>query len=117
MKIKMRKRIPQGLFYFVIFLGLLAGCASWKKKKEVPKTYPIQGIEAQWIRDGEPIEYGGKKWCPLDMTENLLDSEVFYLGTYRGVQFFVEKVDVKPYNRLYTKFAKNKFRVFEPQKP
>ena len=44
--------------------------------------------------------------------ENLMDSEVFQIGEYKDVQIFVDKLDVKPYQRIYTKFAKNKFRYF-----
>ena len=41
------------------------------------------------------------------------DSEVYQIGIYKGVQIFVEKTDTKPYDRIYTKFDKNKFRYFE----
>ena len=75
--------------------------------------YPTPNQETEWIRNGEPIEFGGKLWYPQDGIENLLDSEVYLLGEYRGVQFFVEKTDVKPYDRLYTKFGPNRFRYFQ----
>ncbi len=98
----------------LVLCALLAGCAATAKRKDRPKEFPVPEEEARWIREGDPILYQGKRWHPLDMTENLLDSEVYYLGDYRGVPFFVEQVDVKPYNRIYTKFGKNQFRVFEP---
>ena len=77
------------------------------------QSYASPVIEAGWIRNGEPIEYGGSRWFPVDDTETLLDAEVYQVGEYKGVQIFVDKVDIKPYKRLYTKFAKNKFRYYE----
>ena len=77
------------------------------------QTYPVQSTEPVWIRNGEPIEFEGELWYPMDGVETLLDAEVYILGEYRGVQFFVDKVDVRPYDRLYTKFGKNAFRYFE----
>ena len=70
-------------------------------------------MEAEWIQNGQPVEFEGELWFPADAIENLLDSEVYQVGEYKGVQIFVEFADVRPYNRLYTKFAKNKFRFFE----
>jgi len=77
------------------------------------QSFPYHMVEPGWIRNGEPIEFEGEMWYPQDGVESLLDSEVIYLGEYREVQYFIEKVDVRPYDRLYTKFAKNKFRYFE----
>ena len=45
--------------------------------------------------------------------KSFLDSEVSVVGEYQSVQFFIDKVDVRPYERLYTKFGRNKFRLFE----
>ena len=73
--------------------------------------YPV--VEAGWIRNGEPIEYGGEKWFPVNDVEILMDSEVTPAGEYKGTQIFVDKIDTKPYDRLYTKFARNKFRYYE----
>jgi hypothetical protein len=42
-----------------------------------------------------------------------MDNEVYLMGEHKGVQFFIEKIDVRPYNQLYTKMARNKFRVFQ----
>lgn len=77
------------------------------------QSYPIPSIEAQWIRDGQPIVYDNQKWYPANDVEILLDSEVYQIGEYKGVQVFVDKIDTKPYHRIYTKFGKNKFRYFE----
>jgi hypothetical protein len=71
------------------------------------------GLEPKWIRDGEPIEFQGEKWYPADGVEVLLESELYLMGQFNGVKFFVDKVDIQPYSRLYTKFDKNKYRYFE----
>ena len=100
----------------MVFLGMIvmAGCT-----RVVPgnsglmQSYPFPVVEAEWIRNGESIIYDGYAWYPVDNIETLLDNEVFQIGEYRDVQFFVEKTDVKPYDRLYTKFDRNKFRFFE----
>ena len=69
-------------------------------------------LEPKWIRDGEAIIYDGRRWYPQDDVEVLQDSEVLLIGVYRGVQVFVTKTDVKPYDRLYTKFDVNKYRYY-----
>ena len=97
--------------------SVLTGCStSGMSNGGQMEMYNTPEEEAPWIRNGEPIEFDGKLWYPQDGTENLLDSEVYFLGEYRGVQFFVEKKDVKPYDRLYTKFSRNRFRYFELKK-
>ncbi len=80
------------------------------------QSFPVPSKEASWIRNGEPIEFEGELWYPVDGIEALQDSEVLLAGEYRGVQFFVDKIDVRPYNRLYTKFDRNAFRFFEKKK-
>lgn len=80
------------------------------------QSFVFQPVEAEWIRNGEPIVFEGETWYPKDDIESLQDSEVYYLGEYRSVQFFVDRVDVRPYDRLYTKFAKNKFRFYKKRK-
>ena len=78
----------------------------------VSPQYPIPHEEADWIVKGEPLKFEGQLWYPQDYVDILLDSEVAPVGEYKDVQFFVEKIDVRPYDRLYTKFGLNKFRVF-----
>ncbi|MCR4337346.1 MAG: hypothetical protein NUV91_06025 [Candidatus Omnitrophica bacterium] len=75
--------------------------------------YAALSPEPEWIREGQPVEIEGKRWVPVEDIEILKDSEVLLIAEQQGVQFFVDKVDIKPYNRVYTKFGKNKFRVFE----
>ena len=92
----------------------LAGCAHSPSGNEGQlQSYVAPTIEVGWIRDGQPIEYANQRWYPVNDVETLLDSEVYQVGEYKGVQVFIDKVDTKPYHRLYTKFAKNKFRYFE----
>lgn len=76
------------------------------------QSYPAPVIESGWIRNGEPIVYEGNKWYPQRDVENLMDTEVYQIGEYQNVQIFVDKLDIKPYQRIYTKFAKNKFRYY-----
>ena len=97
-----------------IVAGFLGGCSSMNSGNSGQvQSYPVPAIEAGWIRDGDPIEYDGYKWFPVNDYEVLQDPEVYQIGEYKGVQIFVEKVAVKPYERIYTKFDKNKFRYFE----
>jgi len=72
--------------------------------------YPFK--EASWLRSGEPIIFEDEAWYPTDDIENLLDDEVIFMGRYRDVPFYIEKRDVKPINRIYTKFDYHKYRVF-----
>ena len=107
--------------WFVVFslswliAGLsLSGCAHTGTDNESQlQSYPVPNIEAAWIREGQPIEFQGQRWYAVNDVEVLLDSEVYQVGEYKSVQIFVDKVDTKPYHRLYTKFGKNRFRFFE----
>lgn len=101
------------LLSLVFSLWSVVGCAQAPGNVGNLQSYPVSPIEAQWICDGEPLEFEGERWYPADGTESFLDSEVYSLGEYRGVQFFADKEDVRPYGRLYTKFGKNRFRYFE----
>ena len=102
-----------------LYLIFLAGCNSISGaggNVGQVQSYPAVSIEAQWIRNGEPIEFANELWYPQDGVETLLDSEVYLLGEYKGVQFFAEKIDVFPLERIYTKFGRNKFRYYEKHK-
>lgn len=105
-----------------VFLAVLvlacAGCSVSRKEGNVGQvqSYGFTDAEADWIRNGEPVEFEGQLWYPQDGIEILLDSEVQMIGEYRGLQVFVDKVDVRPYRRLYTKFGRNQFRYFESLK-
>ena len=100
--------------FFALSVVSLVGCRNLSSGNDGQmQSYPAPAIEAGWIRNGEPIGYNGQKWFPTDDVENLLDSEVYQVGEYKGIQVFVDKIDAKPYDRLYTKFAKGKFRYYE----
>ena len=107
------RRIRLGLLWFII-IGFLGGCTTVSPGNDGQvQSYTAPVIEPEWIRNGEPIEYDGNKWYPVNDFEILQDSEVFQIAEYKGVQIFVEKIATKPYERIYTKFDKNKFRYFE----
>lgn len=93
----------------------LQGCQTTSGNEGKFQNFSPPAQEVQWIRNGEPIEFEGEYWYPQDNVEILTDAEVFLTGNYQGVPFFTEKVDVRPYNRLLTKFSHNKFRVFKKQ--
>ncbi len=100
---------------FCLVLTVLGGCAGLRNSGNdgQMQSYPAPSIEAGWIRNGEPIEYDGQKWYPVNDYEVMKDSEVYQITEYKEVQVFVEKIATKPYERLYTKFAKNQFRYYE----
>ena len=103
------------LMVFLLFF-FVAGCQSTGGNVGHIQSYPMTAIEAEWICNGEPIEFEDELWYPADDIEGFLDSEMSLVGEYQGVQFFIDKVDVRPYERLYTKFSRNKFRFFKKRK-
>lgn len=107
-----QSRLRVGLLF--IFTGFLGACASVNPGNNGQvQSFPAPTVEAGWIRDGQPIEYEGSRWYPVNDYEVLQDSEVYQIGEYKGVEVFVEKIATKPYGRIYTKFNKNKFRYWE----
>lgn len=100
-------------FLFICTLFLIGCNATLRGNDGQMQSYMVPEKEASWIRNGEPIVFESEAWYPQDDVESLKDSEMLFLGDYRGVQFFVYRVDVRPYERLYTKFGKNKFRYFK----
>lgn len=90
---------------------IFSGCVS--SGERLAEIYPAPKMEAEWIRSGEPIQFENELWYPVDDVENLIDDEMLPMGTYNSVQFFVEKKDIRSFDRLYTKFGKHKYRVFE----
>ena len=69
--------------------------------------------EASWIRKGEPIEFEEDFWYPTDTVENFLGKEMLFKGKFKGVKFFTERKDIRPFSYLYTKFDENQFRTYE----
>lgn len=104
--------MKRNILFFLLVVMLAAGCAMSQKNAGVMTKYAVPETEAEWIRQGEPVEFEGEFWYPQDRYDILLDSEVLYQGDYRGVSFFVEKIDVRPYGKIFTKFGRNKFRVY-----
>ena len=101
-------------FFLVLILNGLTGCSSsGSGNTGMFQNFPVPTIEAEWIRKGEPIQFEEELWYPQDGTETFMDSEMLLATEYNGVQVFVDKQDVRPYHRLYTKFAPNKFRYYE----
>ena len=100
-------------------VGLLslswAGCSA--TEKGIIPEFIVPQKEADWIIEGQPIMFEGESLYPQDNVDILLDSEVLLVGEYKNVQLFVEKIDVKPYDRIYTKFGRNKFRIFTKKIP
>jgi len=105
--------IPLSIGFCLFFA---TGCKSTTGNAGHIGVYPVASMESEWIRNGEPIEFEEQKWYPVDDVENFMDSEMYLAGEYRGVQFFIDRVDVRPYDRLYTKFGRNRFRFFEQRK-
>lgn len=99
--------------FLILCIAVILGCQSVSTRQAQVQQYAFPETEAEWIRNGEPIEFEGELWFPADGMETLLDSEVYLAGEYKGAEIFIEKLDVRPLNRLYTKFGKNKFRFFE----
>jgi hypothetical protein len=97
----------------VVAFFLFAGCSSVKGNDGNFPAYKIPEDEAEWVRNGEPLTFEEQSWLPQDRIDIFLDSEVYPVGEYRDLQIFVSKEDVRPFKRLYTKFGKNKFRVYK----
>ncbi len=96
------------VFILLILATLYPGCANLERNN------PDDSImESQWIRNGEPIIFEDEAWYPKDVIENLKDEEMLLIFTYNGEKVYIEKREVRPYNRLYTKFGKYQFRLFE----
>ena len=106
----MKKIMPVLMFFCLISI---AGCVLGQRADGPSIITATQLTEPLWIRNGEPIVFEAEDWFPTDEVENLLDSEVFQAGTYRDVPFFIEKTDVRPFDRVYTHFSQNRYRAFE----
>lgn len=99
-----------------VLLGLVfiaAGCAA-NSQFSPGKDYAAK--EAAWIKDGKPILYDNKSWYPTEFIENHLDKEMEYIDSFQKVPFYVERRQIRPYDRLYTKFDYHKYRMFLEKK-
>lgn len=99
----------------LLLLGfsMFAGCALPQRADLTGVVTADQLTEPLWIRNGEPVIFEGEDWFPTDEVENLLDGEIYQAGTCRDVPFFIDKRDVRPFDRVYTRFDKNRYRAFE----
>lgn len=97
------------LFLAVALSGCIAGSAG---RRNI--DYAIK--EAGWIKEGKPIIHDDKSWYATEYIENHLDNEMEYVGEFQSVPFYVERRQIKPYNRIYTKFDYHKYRVFLEKK-
>ena len=104
---------PLHLAVILCAIFATAGCQSTGGNAGRIQSYTLNSIEAEWIRNGKPIDFESELWYPVDGVEGFLDSEMRLMGKHQGIEFFIDKVDVRPFSRLYTKFGKNKFRFFE----
>lgn len=97
------------MFSMVMFSGCLA------KRGNIGElqSFAAPGKEPEWIRNGEPIEFEGDQWYPKDVVEVMMDSEVYLVAEFRKTQVFVDRIDVRPFDTLYTKFDVNKFRAYK----
>jgi hypothetical protein len=101
------------IFSFIILSTIVVSGCSFPKSGDNVMVVPVPISEPAWIRSGEPIQFEGENWYPTDEVENLMDNELDEAGTYRDVTFFLAKTDVKPFDRIYTRFAKGRYRAFE----
>jgi len=97
------------LVILILFLSFIYLSCSSLNKKEAWNSIK----EAEWIRKGEPIIFEGENWYPRDIIENLIEDEVIKICTYKETDVYIEKTEVRPLNRLYTKFENHKYRLFE----
>lgn len=100
---------------FIIFsAGIFSGCQiSLPNSGDNTLLVATPLDEPTWVRNGEPIQFEGENWYPTREIERFMDNEVYQIGVYREVVFFLDRVDVKPFERLYTRFAKGRYRAFE----
>lgn len=94
------------------FIALVAGCTASGNKGQVATSVNLLG-EPAWIVEGHPVEFEGEQWFPQDGVDTFLDSEIRQVTTHKNIPVYVDKVDIRPYDRLYTKFDKYRYRYFE----
>ncbi len=101
----------------VLLLGIFtaAGCFLPSRALDQHANMPAISLEPEWIRNGEPLEIEKTIWYPTDEVERLMEDEMVQIGVFRNVAVFIERVDVKPYARVYTRFDRSRYRSFEPR--
>ncbi len=97
----------------LVLLMIVSGCGLPRRGDGLLPAASDRLAEPDWIRNGEPLVFEAAEWFPTDEVENLLPAEVFEVGVFRGVPYYIEKTDVRPFDRLYTYFSPNRYRAFE----
>ncbi len=104
------------LWYGMILVILVsAGCMRPPQSVNTLAEASLPLTEPVWVHNGEPIEMEGGVWFPTREVERFMDSEMFLIGKIRDTNVYVERTDVKPYARLYTRFDQGRYRAFEPK--
>ncbi|MEI6437462.1 MAG: hypothetical protein WCO69_01780 [Candidatus Omnitrophota bacterium] len=106
------KRLFAGMMLLVLAGG---GCSMPSRSLDNGAAALVAPVEAEWIRNGQPMEFDDLTWYPTDDVERLLDNEMYKIGQYKDVPVFIERIEVKPYARVYTRFEKGRYRAFEPR--
>ena len=101
------------VLWVVFCLALAAGCGLPRRTDDTGIVTSSQLTEPLWIRNGEPVIFEGEDWFPTDEVENFLDGEIYQAEVYRDVPVFIDRTDVRPFERVYTRFGKNRYRAFE----
>jgi hypothetical protein len=96
----------------MLIATITMGCSRSVGNSGQVYAFPVANLEPAWIRNGEPIVFEESQWYPKSDVEIFRDIEMIRLGEYKGVSFFVPKIDIHPYQRLYTKFGHNQFRYY-----
>jgi hypothetical protein len=107
------KRPLYPAFFLYVMAVLVSGCELSRQAIDTMSAQNAPLSEAAWIHNAQPIEYEGELWFPTREVESLMDEEVFKVGVYRDVPFFIDRRDIRPYERLYTYFGRNRYRAFE----
>ncbi|MBF0388271.1 MAG: hypothetical protein HQL20_10565 [Candidatus Omnitrophica bacterium] len=105
-------RLAWGLT-MVLLLCAGAGCAGSSRALDNGVNSGAPLTEPDWIRNGEAIELENNIWFPTREVERFMDGEMFRIGNYRGVEVFIERTDIRPFARLYTRFDQGRYRAFE----
>lgn len=105
----------KGLLTTILALLVLgaAGCAT-NQSGAFNKDFSTR--EAGWVKEGKPIIFGSSSWYPTEYIENHLDAEMEYVDQFQNVPFYVERRQIKPFDRIYTKFDYHKYRLFLEKK-
>lgn len=98
---------------FALLILSFAGCAA-SQSGSFSREYKSK--EAGWIKEGKPIIFEARSWYPTEYIENHIDSEMDYVDQFQNVPFYVERRQIKPFDRIYTKFDYHKYRLFLEKK-